>query len=223
MLLQKVRDQFYQYFSISILIPISMSSENYTTLIVWDTQTGIAINEIFICATIGFGEICDRLMFHGDQRTITLIMSHKWNLSEGGFYTYDAISGTQLCQGRIQSTPSILGTSWAHKDVLRFAVSFETDGKPMINIYELQPTSTSPLHMVSSFPVPTCGGEFTLSPVSLHASFVTEIELIVLDVQSSQLLLQARVAQVDCKVLPQFSANGHFVACKTLENDIYVW
>ena len=202
-----------------------MSYADQTKLIVWDTQTGVAIGEIGI-------QNCDRVVFHGDQRTITLI-----GIS-GDFYTihtYDAVSGTQLCQDRIPSPLPLttLGPSWAHKDTIQFATSFQADGKIMINIYELQPTSPTPLHTVSSFPMPfhtdspspvwSYEGKFSFSPVSFHASFFTRTEFIILDVQGSQVLLQTKLAQVDYTVLPKFSADGHFVACRTLENEICVW
>ena len=104
----------------------------------------------------------------------------------------------------------------------------------MINVYELQPTSTSPLDTVSSFPMPfhtdssfpvwsPDQGRFSFSPVSFHASFVTRTEFIIVDVQSSQLLLQTKVAQVDYTVPPQFSANGCFVAYKTLKEEVCIW
>ena len=184
----------------------------------WDTQTGIAIWEIDT-------QSCDRVVFHGDQKTITLVKGlGRFPTNGWTFYTYDVVSGTQLCQVKFQSPAYFtLGASWVHEDTFQFAVCFKPNGKSVIKIHELQITSTPPLHTVSSFPVPFYGGGFSFSPAFFHVSFVTKTELIILDIQSSQLLLQTKVGQVDYEVLPQFSANGHFVACKILENEIHIW
>jgi len=198
-------------FSILISILISMPRGSIQTkLIIWDTQTGVVIEEIDT-------PLCDRIAFHGDQRTITLSTTHL------DFYTYDAVSGTQLCQGKIHPLAhSILGIFWAYKDTLRFTISFETDGEPMIKIYELQPTSDSPLHIVISFPVPS-HRKFSFSPVSFHASFVTMTEFIIFDVQSSQLLLQTEPASINYYLPPLFSADGCFAAYAALWDEIFVW
>jgi len=202
---------YINIFSISILILISVPSFSVQTkLIVWDTQTGVVIGEMDI-------PFCHRIMFHGDQRTITLSTTYL------GFYTYDAVTSTQLCQGKIQSTTRcMLSTFWVYKDTLRFAISSENYGKYMIDIYELQPTSNSPLHAVSSFPVPF-HMEFSFSPVSFHASFVTGTEFIILDVQNSQLLLQTTPASINCHLPPLFSADGNFAAYTALMDEICVW
>ena len=197
---------------------------------VWDTQTGVAIGKIYI--QIGYASIISRskVVFHGDQRTITLFThscsSHNWVL-----YTQDALNGTQLCQVTIPSqTHFTLDASWAYRDTLQFAMGVAADRKSMINIYELQPTSASPLHTVSSFPIPfhiTFSFHkppiWDFSSVSLHASFILEKELIVLDVQGSKILLKTRGAQVNDVVPPCFSADGNFVACITSENRLCVW
>lgn len=172
-----------------------------------------------------------RVVFHGDQRTITLVICglppHNW-----GLYTYDALNGTQLCQVTISSqTHPILGACWAYKDTLQFAMSVKADGKYMINIYELQPTSASPLYTVSSFPIPLdivssfptkVDENFSFSPESFHVSFIAKKELVVFDVQDSQVLLQIRGAQMDDIGQPQFSADGHFVAWTSV-NRVCVW
>jgi len=170
-----------------------------------------------------------RVVFHGDQRTITLF-THDWSPHNWVLYTYDALNGTQLCQVIIPyQTHHTLGASWVYKDTLRFAMGVKADGKSMINIYELQPTSASPLHTVSSFPIPSDiflmqpYWKFSFSSVSLHASFILNEEFIMLDVQGSQILLQTRGAQADNLEKPCFSADGNFVACKISENRVCVW
>ena len=179
---------------------------------VWDTHTGVVIKEF---GTQGY----DPIAFHGDQRTITSV-THQLE-----FYTYDVFTGTQLCKGQFLQGSS-LGSQWAHNNTLQFATSFKTDGKHLINIHELQPTSTPPLHLLSSFPIPP---QFTLqfwgfsfSPVSLHVSFVTNTEVTILSVQSSKTLLQAKVAHM-AHIPGQFSPNGYSFAYRTLQDEIHVW
>ena len=220
MFLPRVRESNF-FISMSILISMSRGSfSSPITLIVWDTQTGIAIGEID-------SRSHGRVVFHGNQRT--LVVCDEWAFANWGFYTCDAVSGTQLSQGKIQQpTHSILGAFWAHKDTLRFAMSFESDGKAMINIYELQPTSTSPLHIVSSFhivfsfPVPSWR-DFSFSPVSFHASFASKIGFTIFDVWDSQLLLWIEPASVHWGLPPLFSADGCFVAYTSLWDEVCVW
>ena len=181
------------------------------TLDVWDVQTGIVIRRI---GTQCYGKI----MFHGDQNTITLFRE------DGIFYAYDTFNGTQLYQGKIPSSPGPgLGAHWAHGDALRFATSLEADGKLVIYIYELQPTSIPPLRVISSFPVPPHSGKFSFSPVSSHASFVTETELAILNAQDPKVLLQPRVTRADLLPPGQFSPDGRFFVCGTLGGEISVW
>lgn len=178
-------------------------------LVVWDTQTGVVIRKIYT-------DYPGKVMFHGDQRTITYIFNLK-------FYTYDALNGTQLCQGYIPSWGSGLGAHWVYKDALQFVTSIENNGKPVVNFYELQLTSTTPLHLLSSFPISFYQEEFSFSPVSFHASFVTSTEVIIVNVQDTKLLLQIEVAQVAPPPPVQFSPNGAFFACRVLEDEIWIW
>ena len=199
--------------SISTLISIPRRrwSQPVAILVVWDTQTGIVIKKANI-------QLPGEIMFHGDQRTITLVPGNRQ------YYMYDALEATQIHEGKILSSLcSGLGAHWIHGGALRFSTSFKTDGKFMINIYELQPTSTPPLHVLFSFPVPPHSGEFSFSPVSFHASFVTNAEVIILDVRDSKLLLQTKVARVDHSPPGQFSADGQLFACGVSEHKIYVW
>ena len=196
--------------SISLVTSIPRQPpEQEPKLVVWDTQTGVAIGTI---DTQSYG----RVMFHGDQRTITFITGNEVR-------TYDAVSGTQLCQDVLQSQAYlILGPFWTHKDTLQFAISFKTDGKPMVNIYEIQPTLTSSLHIVSSFPIPS-HNLFSFSPVSFHVSFATGEGFVILDIQDSQPLLQTRPAYMDFFHPPLFSADGCFAAYRASGNEICVW
>ena len=149
-------------------------------LIIWDTQTGVVIGRIDTT------KYSTATMFHRDPKIITSI----WNQH---FYTYDILNGTQLCQGHIPSQFDEFGALWAHKDTLQFSTSSKNDGKTVINIFELQPTSTPPVHMLSSFSMPPQSGRFSFSPVSFHASFVTKREVAVFNIQDSKLLLEVKV------------------------------
>ena len=88
---------------------------------------------------------------------------------------------------------------------------------------ELQPASNPSLPVVASFPVSSHDGEFSFSPVSSHASFVTETEVAILDVRESKTVFQTKVA---CPLyIPpgHFSTNGRLFACRTLTDEICVW
>ena len=188
--------------------PRSNISSPKTLLVVWDTQTGIVIGSSNTQHRGG-------IMFHGDQGSITLI---PWGHH---FDTYNPLSLGLQCQGEILSPPdSQLGAYWIHEDTLQFATSFKTGGKSVINIFELQPTLTPPLHMLSSFSVPPQSGGFSFSPISFHASFVTLTEVIVLDVQNSKLLLTKMAQGYNSG---QFSHDGCFFACGISMHEICVW
>ena len=185
-----------------------------TKLVVWDTQTGVTITEAHVWDS-------GRIMFHGDHKTITFVSVHH-------HYTYDALSGIELCKGDIElckgdiQTAS-LGAFWTHKDALCFATGFMKDENSVINIYELQPTSATPLHVLSSFSVPYPFRRFSFSPVAFHASFVTNTGVIIYDVQTSKLLLDIEASWKYTSAQREFSPDGHFFACRTSEDEICVW
>ena len=183
---------------------------NYS-LVLWDIQTGVVIWKV---DTLG----CGKVMFHGNQKAITLV------LDDGGIHTYNALDGAELYPNDI---PLSLGpgsaTCWVHEETLQFAISLKTDGQHVISIKEFQPTSTLPLHTLSSFPIPPYDGQFSFSPVSFHASFATLEEVVVLNVQDSKVLLQTKVTQVYGGTPGEFSSNGCFFACGISEDTICVW
>ena len=165
-------------------------------LVVWDTLTGVVIGG----AGTGY---TNKIIFHDDQRTITSIESSQ----DLRVWTYDVFNGILLSQGEVPQAE--LGGHWIHKGALWLAIfSFKTDRIPAINICKLQPTSPSLFPMPphggkvsllqvffhASFPtltIPTPGGEvwFSFSPVSFHASFLTQTKITILNVQDSSLLL----------------------------------
>lgn len=179
-------------------------------LIVWDTQTGVITGKVDT-------EKSGQIMFHGDQRTITVMPRCQH------FYTYDTLNCMELCQGEIPLSMNFaLGTHWVYNCTLQFAISSKAKGKFVINIYELQPTLIPPLHILSSFPLPVECLRFSFSPVSSHVSFFSEGKVVVFDVQGSKFLLQTKLAQKH-PPLGQFSPNGCFFACGISEHDICVW
>ena len=104
-------------------------------LIIWDIQTGAIVGEL----RIKYG---GRLMFHGDQRTITIVAQGQY------LNTFNALNGMQLCQELALPQGTWLGTHWPHKDSLQLVTGVKTNGKLVIDIWRLQPTSTP--HLVCS-------------------------------------------------------------------------
>lgn len=142
---------------------------------VWDIKTSAVINDISI------DNFCE-IAFPGIQTTIILIM-------EEAFRIYDELTRTRLCENELLPLRNNRsGAHWVHDESLRFAKFFKTDGQPTIGIYELRPSSNPPLLMVELFHVPSHDGEFSFSPVSSHASSVTETGVTILNVQDSATL-----------------------------------
>jgi WD40 repeat protein len=178
--------------------------------IVWDIQTGIVFRNI---PTWDLGEIA----FSGNQTTFTLIANPRIS-------TYHGIDGERVRKGgRLLLPDDQLGAQWAHDESLRFAISFKTDGNLVINIQELQPTSDPPLPVVESFSVPLQGGIFSFSPVSFHASFVSETDIVILDVRNPETPFQAKVTRGLYTPPGHFSPNGRFFACGTSRGEICIW
>jgi len=131
------------------------------------------------------------------------------------------LNDTQLCVGNIPL--SRLGAYWTHEDTLQLAKYSQTDGIFAINIYKLQSTLAPELHILRSFSIPNQSGAFSFSSLSLHASFVTTKEAIILSVQDSKVLLQYKIAQKYPPPPGQFSPDGNFYACKISADEICVW
>jgi WD40 repeat protein len=178
--------------------------------IVWDIQTGIVFRNI---PTWDLGKIA----FSGNQTTFTLI-------AESCLSTYHGINGKPVREGRRLLLPNHkLGAQWAHDESLRFAISSKADRNLVINIQELQPTSDPPLPLVESFSVPLQGGIFSFSPVSFHASFVSETDVVIFDVRNPETPFQARVTRGLYTPPGHFSPNGRFFACGTSRGEICIW
>ena len=186
----------------------SMLSTGFSHMVViWDIQTGVRIEGI--CRTPG------QITLHGDQK-ITL-------LREGMVNIYDGLEDKKGSWASLPSVPGQQVTHWIHKDTLQFATSSKTTGKLAIKIYELKPTSDPPLIVVESFLIPPQEGNFSFSPVSFHASFITKNKVTILDVQDSKILLPTQMTQHLYTQLGCFSPDGCYFGCGTLENGIFVW
>jgi hypothetical protein len=140
------------------------------------------------------------------------------------FSTYNPLTGTCLCKGTLLSPSGLcLGPQWAHKESFQFATSLRTDGELVVNIYEVQETSNPPLSLVQSFTMLPHNGIFSFSPISFHASFVSETEVVILDVQDSKILFHTKEDQELYTPPGQFSPDGSSFACKTSQQEIHVW
>ena len=186
-------------------------------ILIWDVQTGVIIASLH---PRRFGE----LVFSGDCRTVTL-------LSECGTWsTYDVFD---ICdwfgafpkhESRLApSTNFLQGAHQVHGESLWISTCSKNAGDQMINIQELQPSSYPPLSLIKSFPVPLYDGEISFSPVSFHISFVTKMEVFILDVQDLRVLLQAKAVHSYYTPPGHFSPDGSFFACGTEEYDICTW
>jgi len=181
-----------------------------STVRIWNIKTGATINDISI------GDFC-YIAFFGIQRTITLVVGEH-------FHIYDEPTGAQLFKGELlPSRNHQLGAHWVHGESLRFAQSFRANGRSVINIYELHLAPNPSLLMVESFPVQQHDGKFSFSPVSSHASFVTETGITILDVQDSTSLLCTKATRPLYTPPGRFSPDGSFFTCGTSENEICVW
>ena len=175
---------------------------------VWDLQTGTIANKIKPQEMGG-------LAFSGNRGN--LIVSQ----DGGDFLAYSRLDGAWLCQDSFVSSRSYeFGAHWIHEDTLRIATCFTTN---MVEIYELRPTSNPPLHLLDFFTVPPHESGFSFSPVSYHATFVTGMEVVVLDVRSSKTLLRTEVAQENLSPQGRFSPDGRFFACGLSGREIRVW
>lgn len=205
---------------ILILIFVSRSPVDLeATLVVWDAQAGVVISWFNT-------KHLKNITFHGDQKTITLFNNIECCTSTQSthFYTYNALSGIQICQGEIPTSSSGRGNCWAHRDTLQFATySWDDNNQGMINLHTLQPTATPPHCISSSFQIPSHQPKFSFSPVSLHVSFAHGTSVVVYDCQNSEPLLYDGSLEKAQHHVGKFSLNGNFFAYVKSEHEIGVW
>ena len=203
--------------SVSVLTPVSRYWDY--NLFVWDVQTGVAVtDDQFRGSVPHMLVVSEELVFSGNCRTATLLTGC------GSFYVCDVTNGTYMCKGKLAASSSfLLGGHWAHEDTFRVATSFKTSGKLIINIQELRPTINPPLLVVESFSMPPRDGGISFSPVSFHASFVSQREVVILDVRDSRVLLQVEAPHPPYTPPGHFSPDGCFFACGIKQVEISVW
>lgn len=73
------------------------------------------------------------------------------------------------------------------------------------------------------FHVPYFSGGFSFSPIFFHASFVTEMRVVILGVHDSATLLHLEATKEFYNPPGSFSPDGSFFACETQMCDISVW
>ena len=145
----------------------------------------------------------------------------------GSVHTFlrdDTINAKALCQDQRISLDGQLGPHWTQGESLRFTTSLRAGDELKISIREFRPTPTPSHPVVESFHVPYYDAEFSFSPVSSHASFLTETKIIILNVRDSNILLHTETTQGSyCCPSGVFSPDGCFFACRALYRDIHVW
>ena len=204
-------------FALTIFLPVLIfvpSTRHIQSIFVWDIKTGVIVKDIVINVE-GF----DRIVFSGHY-TVTLVTD-----CCDVFRTYDALDGTLICKEEIlpRKFDRRLDAHWKHGEFLRLATSYATDEKLAIDIHQLRPPSIPPFPTIESFIVPPHDGQFSFSPVSFHASFVTGTEFTVLDVRDSKILMRAEAPRKLYLPPGRFSPDGGFFACGTLEGEIRIW
>ena len=212
--LPQVRGQipsFTLIVSLPVLIPEPSASLNY--VVVWEIKTGAIVKDIVINV-----QDLDGIVFSG-YYTFTVVTDFCNN-----FRTYDALNGALLHEGEIlPRSCHWLDGDWEHGESSRFATIGSHDGKPAIDINQLQPSSIPPCRMVESFILPPYPGDVSFSLTSFHASFFTQTEITVIDVRDSKILLRTEAPQALDLKSGRFSPDGGFFACGALENEIHVW
>ena len=184
------------------------------SIVVWDIKTGVIVRDIVINVE---GRL-DRIVFSGHY-AVTL-----FTYPCGVICTYDALDGTLLYKGEILPRfDRRLDGHWEHEESLWFATSYATDGKRAIDIHRLQPSSIPQFSTIESFVVPLHDGISSFSPVSFHASFVTDTEITVLDVRDSKILLRVEAPRRLEYESGCFSPDGDFFACGLKGDGIRVW
>ena len=177
----------------------------------FDVQTGVIVKDINRLTSNEF-------VFSWNHGTVALLEG------DGSFRTYDRPNGACISEDKLASSADfLLGSRWVHEGFLRFPAILKTDRGLVVDIQEFRPASTPPLLLIESFPVPPHDGECSFSSASFHASFVTEKEIVILNVRDSRILLQVGTTHSSYTPPGHFSPDGHFFACGAGEWDICIW
>ena len=184
------------------------------TVDVWDTKTGFCNNITDID-----GDDPANIVLSGTTGMIAV------SSIGGGIHVYDIETGERLREGKHSPLhKNQLGAQWAHDGSFRFAASSQSDEQVTIDICELARAPGPSLRVVASFPVGPRGGQFSFSPTSYHASFVTGTEVVILDIKNQTEALSL-TEEISPLYIPPgcFSHDGSIFACGTVENEVYVW
>ena len=194
------------------LMWFSDQSKAFTSL---DLQTGVRVGEILTeesplrplsITHSGCGTMLG-VLFKGGNDTSTL-------------NTYNIVSGTLICRHPIKGTST--GIIWRYDDRVRFATAMSG----FVTVWEVGFSSELSPAEVESFPT---SNDFHISsrilfhptPPRFASIVALEKAVIVWDARYSKLLLNS----VDVK-MPEnmsFSTDGHFFACQSAGQRIYLW
>jgi hypothetical protein len=179
-------------------------------IMIWDTQTG-GLVKIIACCVTGSGL---RLVWSLDGMTIGTISP--WMSGAHIVYTYGVASGVIQSSSAVQST----GTShlWAHDKSFWVMVTAGDHQGWAINIFEVGTTLTR----VKQFPIRSHFSPGVFSPTTYRISTLgpedTGHELLILDIRSSEVLLQ----EVCFYGQHTFSPDGAFFAA-TGQDHLLIW
>ena len=195
----------------STLIPVhSVGGFSGCKLVVWDTQTGVIVKQLGYRDSGWIGNDKHRRMFTFAEMAHSLLKD-------------DTLNTKSLSKIRQAPKDWEPGPHWFHEESLYFTTTLETCDKLEISIREFRPTPTPSYPVVESFRVPYHEGQLSFSPVSFHASFLTNTEVIILDVRNSNTLLHTEVSPQPYYPTGLFSPDGCFFVCEMQGQDISVW
>jgi len=164
----------------------SLSGCSDTAIIIWDTQTGGEITKI------GYKITGDKpeLVWSLDGKTIGIVLSQEWNTYT--VHICNTASGTTLSPGILQSwrRPYI----WAYNQSFQIVAATQAHKGWTIDIFDVGSTLTR----AESFPFQFDSPFEAFSPTTYRASVSTDgdhfhdPELLILDIQNSEILLQRK-------------------------------
>jgi len=132
-------------------------------------------------------------------------------------YIYNLLSMTHTYFHRISEETG--GPIWTHGECIRFV----TVKSGSITTWEISFTPIHTVTEVGSLPTPdniTHSDKCLFLPTLSRLAFITEGAVLVWDAHSSKLLLNFLG---DIQFTMTFSTNGHFFACETTSQEIFLW
>jgi hypothetical protein len=190
----------------------SLASCSETSIVIWDTQTGGIATKID-CGVIGDGL---ELIWSLDGKRICTISPTV--LQALTICTYDVASGTKWSSNTLQSESE--PWFWAHNEFLRVVTTVQDHKGWTISIFEIGCTLTR----IESFPFQFNSPPQGFSPITYRALVSTpkdhhhDPKLIVLDIQSSEVLLEEKGSYW----YPTFSPDASVLAAFTGDH-LLIW